>query len=82
MNRFSSFPVATPGRRADEMTKHSSRSSLVENVSPCLRIVRIHSSRIQVASSFSSLLFSFSLFTYRDNERVQLHRAVIGRFYL
>lgn len=81
MNRFSSFPVATPGRRADEMTKHSSRSSLVET-RPCLRIVRIHSSRIQVASSFSSLLFSFSLFTYRDNERVQLHQAVIGRFYL
>ena len=57
MNRFSSFPVATPGRRADEMTKHSSRSSLVENVSPCLRIVRIHSSRFVL---FFSPLFFFS----------------------
>lgn len=63
MNRFSSFPVATPGRRADEMTKHSSRSSLVENVKP---LVCASCAFIRVAYKLlrpfllSSFLFHFS----------------------
>lgn len=63
MNRFSSFPVATSvgeTPRADEMTKHSSRFSPVENVFPCLCMC-IHESY----KFFSFLLFSFSLFVSR-----------------
>lgn len=80
MNRFSSFPVATSAGetpRADEMTKHSSRFSPVENVFPCLCMCIHESYKLLCSFLFFFFLFHFS---YRDNERVQLHRTVIGRF--
>lgn len=80
MNRFSSFPVATSvgeTPRADEMTKHSSHFSPVENVFPCLCMCIHESYKLLCSFLFFFFLFHFS---YRDNERVQLHRTVIGRF--